>query len=111
MKRIILVLTVALIMAAMMAAMAMPAMAFNSSQHCTALNPDRPCPFPSEGPPTLAGGPEASHRQGTEGNENVQPNPSSVTVHCRGVEPQGEGVEVIHFNPNAPETTGGGSCV
>jgi|SRR5215208_3281094 len=104
-------LTILLMAAALIVTMASPAMAFNSSQHCTELAPERPCPYPTEGPPTLSGGPEASHRQGTRGNENVQPNPSSVVVHCRGVEPQGEGVVAIHFNENAPQTTGGGTCV
>jgi hypothetical protein len=109
-KRIILLLTVALVMAAMLVAMAMPAMAFNSSQHCAELDPDHPCEFPSEGAPTQSGGPAASHRQGTRGNpETVKGSPSSLVTHCRGVNEE-KGVHVDHFNENAPEETGGGNC-
>ena len=125
MRRILLLLTVALVMAAMMVAMAMPAMAFNSSQHCPpsekALS-DTPCPVPTEGPPATAGGPEASHRQGTKGNEIghgpdedrgvAQGNPSSVTVHCSRVPDGGSGTMVVHFDKegNPTKTTGGGEC-
>ena len=108
-RRKLTVLLMAMVMLVMTAA---PAMAFNSSQHCTELDPDHPCPVPTEGPPATAGGPEASHRQGTKGNDNVQPNPSSVTVHCSRV-PDGEsGTMVVHFDKegNATKTTGGGNC-
>jgi hypothetical protein len=110
MRRILLVLSMAALMAAMLAAMAAPAMAFNSSQHCAELNPESPCPFPDdEGAPIFTGGPGGSHREGTRGNlENVKASPSSIVLHCR--ELGGKGSVGFHFNPNAPEITGGGDC-
>ena len=116
MRRIILLLTVALVMAAMVVGMAMPAMAFNSSHHCNetqnpgAPDPDNPCPVPTDGPPALSGGPGQSHLEGTKGNDNVQPNPSSLAVHCDRI--GGSGTTVQHFDKDGPtKTTGGGDCV
>ena len=110
MRRILLVLSVAALMAMMLAAMASPAMAFNSSQHCAELNPQAACPFPEdEGPPIMSSGPGASHREATRGNlENVKESPSSIALHCR--ELGGEGTTVHHFNDKAPARTGSGTC-
>jgi hypothetical protein len=111
-RRIILVLSVVAVMAMMLAAMAAPAMAFNSSQHCAELNPQSPCPFlGDEGAPIMSGGPGASHREATRGNlENVKLSPSSVVLHCRELE--GEGSVVVHFNKQKEgETTGNGTCL
>ena len=110
MKRILLLLSVALVLAAMLVATAATAMAFNSAQHCAVLNPQSPCPFPEdEGAPIMSGGPGASHREATRGNlENVKESPSSVVLHCG--ELGGEGTVVHHFNRNAPKTTGSGTC-
>jgi hypothetical protein len=111
MRRILLVLSVMALLAAMVVATAAPAMAFNSSQHCAELNPQSPCPFlGDEGAPIMSGGPGASHREATRGNlENVKESPSSVVLHCRELE--GEGTAVVHFNPNAPAVTGNGTCL
>ena len=118
MRRIILLLTVALVMAAMMVAMAMPAMAFTTTQHCQLRNqPEPQCPFPEdERAPIISGAPgqtqSVDQAEGAgPGTPEAKNTPGAQAVHCG--ELGGSGTTVGHFDgqeAKPTKVTGGGDC-